>query len=102
MSITKMTSKLQATFSIAGLISVYQPVREQTLYQQLKPIISSSSLKEILQQLTQDQTIILESGHYRITRRGQKRILQAKVHPMRDIRRMLYLTERSAKGRCPQ
>lgn len=102
MSITKITDKLQATFSIAGLISVYQPVPEKTLREKLKPIIPPRLLKEILRELTKDKRIILESGYYRITLKGEKLILPGKPRRMRDTYRMFYLTERFAKGRCVQ
>lgn len=102
MSAKKTTDKLQATFSVTALISVYQPVPEKILLEKLKPIISQRLLKEVLTQLTEDNRIILESGYYRTTTKGEKLILPGKPRRMRDIFRMFYLIERSAKGRCFQ
>lgn len=102
MSTKKITDKLQSTFSVIGLISVYQPVPEKILLENLKPIISPRLLKEVLKQLTEDNRIILESGYYRTTTKGEKLILSGKPRRMRDISRMFYLTELFAKGRCFQ
>jgi hypothetical protein len=89
-----LTAKSILTFTI----NILQPCNKNTLETNLKKDIDSNLLDTLLAQLLEEKRATREGDYFRLTVKGMNSIIPGKGRILRDLHRMQYLFELSAKG----
>ena len=76
-------------------INVFQPVERSFLSEQLDIIIDTERLDNILNELLEENRVVIEGNHFRVTYKGMKSMIPDKGRILRDIQRMEYLVQLS-------
>jgi len=95
---TDILEFLTAKSILLFTINIFQPCNRNTLEANLKKEIDPKLLDPLLAQLLKEKRATREGDYFRLTAKGMTSIIPGKGRILRDLHRMQYLSELTAKG----